>query len=100
MLSPNGKNASEPKQTPLTPARYSFFSSLVNTSGLVLKYLCHSPSFNTKSQSSDIYISMVLSLSALPSSFLKSKAKTLSACLKCHISALLPASLVQCILDC
>ena len=45
----DGKNASEPKETPERVLIHSFFSSLVRGSGFVLKNCCHTPSAKTSS---------------------------------------------------
>ena len=60
MLSPNGKNASEPRQTSVFCASHSFCSSLVNTSGFTLKVFCHTPSASTSC--TDHYICSFLSI--------------------------------------
>ena len=54
MLSPNGKNASEPRQTPEFSAIQAFFSSRVRGAGLCLKNSCHVPSRSISSKSSEI----------------------------------------------
>ena len=61
MLSPKGKNASLPRQTPVTLDSHSFFSAGVNGSGRVVKVSAHTPSPSTSSHSSEIYTSMALS---------------------------------------
>ena len=43
MLSPKGKNASEPKETPLRVLSHSFFSSLVKDSGFTVLDITFSP---------------------------------------------------------
>ena len=99
MLSRNGKNASLARDTPFTLFRYSLFSSRVNGSGFSRKYSFHA-SMTSISGSSERYCSIALSLSFLESFSLKGRESTLSLCLRCQRSALPPASLVQCILDC
>ncbi len=49
MLSPNGKNASLPSETPLKVASHAFFYSLVRGSGFVLKNCSQTPSASTSS---------------------------------------------------
>lgn len=44
ILSPNGKNASEPSATFVLPSSHALFSSLVNTSGFSVNTLSHAPS--------------------------------------------------------
>ena len=48
MLSPKGKNASEPKQTLVFLANQAFFSSAVRGSGFSVKKFCHVPSRSTQ----------------------------------------------------
>ena len=49
ILSSNGKNASEPKDTPVMVSRYALASYAVSGSGCVVKYFCQIPSAHTSS---------------------------------------------------
>ena len=100
ILSPNGKNASEPNATSVLPSSHALFSSLVNTSGLLVNTLYHSPSARRSSYSSPIYRSIALSLSARPTLSLNGRLRTLGFWRRYQLSAFWPASLVQWILDC
>ena len=64
MLSPNGKNASDPSATPVSLSSHALFSSLVNTSGFSVKIFSQVPSASTSIYSSPIYRSIALSRSA------------------------------------
>ena len=100
MLSPNGKNASDPSATPVSLSSHALFSSLVNTSGFSVKIFSQVPSASTSIYSSPIYRSIALSRSARLIPSLNGRASTFGHCLSHQLSAFCPARRVQWIRDC
>ena len=95
MLSPKGKKASEPNDTPFSVSSQARFSSRVSTSGFSVKNCCHVPSANTSSWSSLMYTSIVLSRSARRIFSTQGKFNTFGCWRRYQMSALFPARRVQ-----